>query len=158
VKFKAAVENVTDLRDAWKPGLQALKPESRDHIDAADNSQLRGSVDLDTALKSLFPSASRWDYGIGHRPENIENQDVVYWIEIHPATDGEVKSVINKVQWLKNWLRTAAKDLNSLPRKFIWISTGSTKFTPGSPQQKRLSQENCEQVGRFFTIPKTFKL
>jgi hypothetical protein len=36
------------------------------------------------------------------------NEWLVYWLEIHPASDGEVKVVLAKLEWLKNWLRTKA--------------------------------------------------
>ena len=152
MRFKTAVENTAELRDAWRRGLQALRNIDKQHVTAQDARRLAGSVDVDTALKDARPNEPRWDYAIGHRPSNSAN-DMIYWIEIHPASDGEVKGMMAKLQWLKTWLRENSPDLNSLPREFIWLSSGSTSLSQTSPQRKRLAQQGLQHRGRVFMIP-----
>ena len=108
----------------------------KEHIRAVDSKLLSGSVDVETALTATHPIANRWDYGIGYRPTNLADE-VVYWVEVHPAgSDGAVNVVLAKLAWLQSWLSKNKDQLGSMKRPFIWISSGSTSFTPNSPQQK----------------------
>jgi hypothetical protein len=98
------------------------------------------------------PDEPRWDYAIGHQPSNYTGE-TVYWIEIHPASSGEVDVVLRKLAWLRTWLCTSAPKLDALRREFIWISSGKTSFTLTSPQQKRFAQQGLQHKGRVFRIP-----
>jgi hypothetical protein len=148
VSFKQAVEATPQLKDAYCAGLQALQSAHKRQITAADTRQLDGSVDFDSTLKDKYPNASRWDYAIGHA------DDVIYWIEVHPATSGEIDVVLAKLDWLLGWLRQSAPKLDKMRREFIWISSGKTTLTPDAPQKKRIAQRGLQQKGRFFRIPK----
>ena len=63
-------------------------------------------------------------------------EEVIYWIEVHPANEGEVRVVLEKLRALKTWLRTNAQKLNAMNRSFIWISSRTNSFhitfVPGS--------------------------
>lgn len=48
---------------------------------------------LDEALKDRFPSANRWDYGIGLPAGKAEQ---VLWLEVHHAASGETDRVLRK--------------------------------------------------------------
>jgi hypothetical protein len=152
VTFREAVEKTPEIREAWRIGFKALRPADRQHVDAEDTHSLRGSVDVDSTLRDKYPDANRWDYAIGHRPSNLA-KDVAYWVEVHPASDGEVKVVLAKLKWLKDWLRTCAQNLNSMHKEFIWVSSGKTSFTLNSPQQKQFALLGLQHKGRVFTIP-----
>jgi hypothetical protein len=152
VTFKKAVEEPPSVADAWCSGLGALRRGDKGHIEAEDTRRLRGSVDVDTALKPSCPDEPRWDYAIGHKPSNPDTE-TVYWVEIHPASSGEVKAVLEKLAWLKAWLRKAAPKLNALHREFIWVSSGKTSFTLSSPQLKQFAQHGLQHKGRVFKIP-----
>ncbi|HEV3259708.1 MAG TPA: hypothetical protein VG013_22765 [Gemmataceae bacterium] len=124
----------------------------KQHVKAEDTRRLTGSVDVDAALKATCPNDPRWDYGIGHQPANLDDE-TVYWVEIHPASSEEVNAVLQKLAWLKSWLREGALPLNAMRREFIWVSSGKTSFTLSAPQQKRFASQGLQHKGRVFTIP-----
>lgn len=150
--FKSAVEATPDLQGAWRAGLQALRRIDKQHVDAEDSRRLSGSVDLDSALAVKCPYAPRWDYAIGHRPTNA-NGEMVYWVEVHPASGAEVGVVLAKLAWLKQWLQESAPRLQAIRKAFVWISSGKTSFTLSSPQRKRFALLGLRQRGRLFRIP-----
>ena len=73
-------------------------------------------------------------------------------LEVHPATDGEVRSVEAKLEWLKNWMDNNAAELTSMDRRFVWVSSGKTHLTPTAPGLRRLAQKGCRHVGSFYAI------
>jgi hypothetical protein len=148
VTFKEAVDATPDLKNAYCRGLQALKNVDKQHVTAEDTKTLAGSVDVDSALQERYPQDNRWDYAIGH------TDGVVYWIEVHGASDGELKVVLAKLKWLKTWLRGQAKTIGAMPREFVWVSSGKTSFTLASPQQKQFALEGLQHKGRIFKVPK----
>lgn len=152
--FKKAVAGTPDVAGAWRPGLQSLSPADRAHVTAEVPHRLRGSVYVDGALepKREHRNAPRWDYAVGHQPTD-RKAEMVYWIEIHPASEHGITEVLNKLQWLLQWLRASAPLLRNMPSAFIWISSGKTSFTARSPQARRLAQAGVRNAGRFFTIP-----
>jgi hypothetical protein len=152
VKFKKSVEETPDLKGSWRPGLQALLGADKDHVTAEDTHSITGSVNLDATLKEKFPNDNRWDYAIGHQPSNVKGV-MVYWTEIHPASSGEVKVVLAKLDWLQRWLKDSAPKLRAMRRAFVWISSGRTSFTLSSPKQKRFASLGLRRVGSVFRIP-----
>jgi len=140
MSFKAAIEAIPHLAGSWQPGLQALRPADRVRVTPGNTRSLRGSVDLDAAYAAAEPNASRWDYGIGYLAR-------VYWVEVHPATDGDIPEVLSKLQWLQNWLAGAGRALRKHPTEFVWVSSGRTAFTPSSPQRRRLAQAGLRHTG-----------
>lgn len=150
--FQQAVETTPDLTGAFQKGLGALKTADKPHLAAQDARRLRGSVDLDRALQARCPNDNRWDYGVGHRPENLPTE-MVYWIEVHTASAGEIKVVLAKLQWLQAWLKERAPGLNRMRKEFIWVSSGKTSFTLTAPQVKKFALRGLQHKGRFFRIP-----
>jgi hypothetical protein len=151
VTFQTAVEATAAISGAYRKGLGALPATDRPHIEAEDTRRLTGSVNVDETLKDDFPNDHRWDYAIGHRPANLR-EEIVYWVEIHPATAGEVKVVLAKLQWLKRWLREESPRLNAMRREFIWVSSGKTSFTLSSTQQKQFALLGLQHKGRVLRI------
>lgn len=149
--FKASVAETPHLEKGWKPGLQALRAEDRPHIEPEDTRQLRGSVDIDTALAQSEPNANRWDFAIGYQHSD-RRKEVIYWTELHTASDSEVKVVIRKAQWLLNWLGNDGKRLNQFERDIVWVSSGPTTFTLTSPQRKQMSAAGLMHVGSKLRI------
>jgi hypothetical protein len=138
VTFKEAVEKTPHLENTWNAGLQALRSEDKRHIQADDTRQLRGSVDIDSSLKQFDPNANRWDFAIAYQHENRE-EEFIYWVELHTASDAEVKVVLSKASWLLEWLKADGANLNLFEREIVWVSSGATLFTPNSPQRKLLA-------------------
>jgi len=140
------------LANAWLSGLGALRAQDRPHLDPEDPRRLRGSADVDSALRAHQPDAHRWDFAIGYRHSN-RTKDCVYWVEIHTANDKEVKVVLDKLRWLRAWLADGGNLLNQFERDFIWVSSGSTSFTLGAPQLKQFAQLGLQHKGRVLRIP-----
>jgi hypothetical protein len=152
MNFKDAVEGTPYLDGAHQPGLQALRAQDRPHLDVAKTRNLRGSVDIDTAFQETDPHANRWDYAIGYQHSNRADE-VIYWLELHTASDSQIKVVIKKAQWLMNWLKDTGKLLAKFERDIIWVSSGPTSFTLGSPQKKQMAQVGLEHRGGLLRLP-----
>jgi hypothetical protein len=153
VAFKEAVEQTPHLQDAWKSGLGALRRRDKPHVVAEDTRLLTGSAYVDKALETVEPHAHRWDYAIGYRHTNLQDE-WLYWVEIHTASDGEIGVVLEKLRWLQDWLLRDGRRLNQFAREFVWISSGPTMFTRTSPQQRRFALLELQYKGRVFKIPK----
>jgi hypothetical protein len=156
VIFRNAVNQTPHLNNAWMAGLQALRPQDRPqdrpHVNPSDPRQLRGSVDVDTALQNQQPNANRWDFGIAYRHANRQD-DCVYWVEVHTGNNKAVNVVLAKLNWLRNWLAGDGKLLNQFERDFIWVSSGATSFTLTAPQLKRFALLGLQHKGKVLRIP-----
>jgi hypothetical protein len=152
VTVQDAATQTPHLTEAWKPGLEALRTRDRPHVEAQDTRSLSGSADLDSALQEQEPTAHRWDFAIGYVHTN-RTLECIYWVEIHTATDREVNVVLNKLRWLKQWLKGDGKKLAQFERDFVWVSSGATSFTLTSPQQKQFAVLGLQHKGRVLRIP-----
>ena len=142
--FKEAVEAAPHpVREKFRFGKQALNGH-RNRVNCADSRRLTGSIDLDSALKREQPHATRWDYGLGYKPPRGREQAI--WVEVHSATTGEVSKVLEKLQWLKDWLNGEAEDLKRLTDRagedirYVWIASGKVRIPSHMPQARRLNQ------------------
>ena len=149
--FKEAVEATPNLSGTFRLGLKALRAEDKPHIEAEDTRKLTGSVDVDNALQRIEPSANRWDYGIAYQHTN-RNEEVIYWTEVHTASDSEVKVVIRKALWLRGWLKAGGKKLAAFESDIVWASSGTTTFQLTGPQRKQMAQAGLQQVGSRLRI------
>jgi len=153
VRFDDAVKQTPDVADALQAGLQALSRPERRRVEVSDTGSLRGSINLDDALKAVEPNAPRWDYGVGVRGNR--NNDRAIWVEFHPASSGHVDEVIRKGEWLRSWLSTRAPDLDRLTPKsgaFKWVATGSTRLRPGSRRRKKVAAVGIAFCGSRLSI------
>jgi len=153
VNFKKALRSTPHLANAWAAGLGALRTRDRDHVEPEDPRRLAGSADLDSALRDQHPNAHRWDFAIGYRHTN-RKEDCVYWVEIHTANDHEVAVVLDKLAWLRGWLKGDGQLLRRFECDFVWVSSGTTSFTPGSPQVKKFAQLGLQHKGSLLRIPR----
>jgi len=153
VTFKTAVDQSPDLRGAWQVGLRALREADRRRVQTDDSRRIRGSVNVEESLKRKYPAQRQWDYAAGFQPVDL-GEEVVYWIEVHPANPGAVKVVLEKFAKLQQWLHERAPVLGAMQQAFVWISSGKTTLSDN--QRRRLSLRGLNQTGRFFTIPDTF--
>ena len=149
--FKEAVGLTEDVKNAWQAGLQALRAEDRPHIEPEDTRALRGSADIDSALRAKHPQANRWDFGIAYQHTD-RTDEVVYWTELHSASDSQISVVIRKARWLLQWLNNEAPLLNAFEREIVWVSSGATAMTPTAPQKKRMAQAGLRHVGSRLRI------
>jgi len=112
--------------------------------------RLRGSVNLDDALRLAFPNDPRWDYAIGISQRS--HSDRAVWLEVHPASSLHVGEVLNKLRWLKGWLASDAPELQGLPAHFCWVATGSVSFRRGSREEKRIAQEGIRFPSKLLNL------
>lgn len=131
--FKDAVRNCREISDALKPGLSAMKANSK-KVRFTNSQLIDGSVDIDEAVRGIRPDESRWDYVIGYSNEAI-------FIEVHPADTANVDEMVKKVKWLKSWLTVAAPDLKGLHKRevYYWIPSGRVNILKGSVQYRKIA-------------------
>lgn len=134
-KFRLAVESTSQISDGYLTGLRALGNNSTKIT--VDNSRLlNGSVDIDSCVKDIYPEDNRWDYAIGY-------DNAAYFIEIHPAETSAVSTMIAKVAWLKQWLKTEAPLLDKIKSSqntFQWVPSGRNAIAKNSREAFRLSK------------------
>jgi hypothetical protein len=139
MSFEKAVRATPSVSAAYEKGLRALREVDRNRITCRDTRKITGSLNLDAALESTYPNAARWDYAIGLVHE--KGRDRICWVEVHPASSKHVREVINKFEWLKDWLQTEALRLRELPREFVWIASGRVYLPPGDMKRNLLAQK-----------------
>lgn len=131
--FKAAVEGTPDVAKGYRSGLQAIEKADKDAVVLKDNRKVDGSLNIDKETKLLYPHDSRWDYAIGYDGK-------VNFVEVHPANTSNISEMAKKKEWLKNWLKSKAPLLDSLPAgnpKFLWAATESGVHISNQASHKR---------------------
>lgn len=131
--FKKAIEGIEELRGAYRKGLQALNDDCKAKVEATYTRLLYGSVDIDKATKDKYPQDSRWDYVVCYH-------GALYFIELHPASTSDIKVVLSKLDWLKDWLKDKA-EFGQAKKSYHWIATGCVNILPNSPQYKQLASK-----------------
>lgn len=122
MSFQNVVQSMPSIRGCYRIGLQALG-NYRNKIAPANTRNCSGSVDLDDCLSEAEPQASRWDYIIGYKNE-------AYFVEVHSAS-GQVSKVLDKANWLRNWLKNDGESLSEIHYKnknFHWIPTNGVNI------------------------------
>ena len=160
MSFEEAVREAPSPVDrACRIGIQALKRADRSRVTCADTRRLTASIDLGSALsgEAEHANAPRWDYGIGFKPNRSTERAI--WIEVHPASTSNVREVVNKLKWLRTWLREEAPQLASLTvsdgsiRAFVWIATGGVHIPRNSPQARQLSTAGLDMPRKVLRLP-----
>jgi len=123
--FLQAVQGIPSISECKRPGLRALGNYSA-KIAPHNPQNCTGSVDLDHCLRDSFPDSARWDYTIGYNNH-------AYFVEVHSAS-GKVSDVIEKVKWLRNWLKQEGAPLAAIhepTKSFYWIPTNGVNIKGG---------------------------
>ena len=156
--FRAAVRAARGaLSRVWRPGLGALRGTHTALVRARRPRSITGSVGLDEALSKDEPGASRWDYGLGYR--HADGVERAHWIEVHPATDKEVRPVLAKLTWLKTHLEENAPGLLEMTGQdvatpaFAWIHTGYDHVRRASPSRRLLAESGVRGPLRHLELP-----
>ncbi|MDP2335641.1 MAG: hypothetical protein Q8N05_04155 [Bacteroidota bacterium] len=130
--FKQAVEATPEIAMGFRTGLSAFGKHSN-KVEVADTSLIQGSVEIDECTKYLYPNDNRWDYTFAYNSE-------VYFVEVHSANSGEVRAVILKFQWLKQWLNEKAPEINKMKSKsrtpYYWVQSKNFQIPKNSPQYR----------------------
>jgi hypothetical protein len=139
--FAVAVGRIPALANHLAPGLQALRKSDRNAIRINDARKLAGSIDIDNALRGVYPDASRWDYCIG--VNRSAKSDSVVWVEVHPANSLSVADLVKKARWLLSWLRGPGKPLRALdrgPPDLRWVPSGPVAIRRGGREHALLAK------------------
>lgn len=151
--LEKAADKTPDVKGHFCKGLGAIKSNEKERIIVPDTRKLTGSIDIDSAIKEIYPEDNRWDYA-------VEYTDETFFIEVHPCSTSDVGTVIKKVKWLKSWLKTKAPDIEVLKPKekpaYHWIATGGVGITKGSKYERMLALNNI-QVARLWNYSKIAK-
>lgn len=143
--FQQAVEATTDVNIGFKIGLTALGSYSS-RILVSTTKELQGSIDIDTLTTAKYPNANRWDYAFAYKGE-------VFFIEVHSANSSEVRTVLRKLQWLKDWLHQNAPEINKMKAKkiapFYWIQSKSFAIPKTSPQYRAAESAGLKPIARL---------
>lgn len=142
--FQDIVNETSDITTGYMSGLQALKREHRSKVSITDNSLLGGSVDIDSCTTLKYPNANRWDYA-------VEYNGKVFFIEVHSAITSEVSTVIAKLKWLKEWLRTEAPllDERKADAPYHWLQSSNFDIPKTAPQFKAIVQAGLKPKPRL---------
>lgn len=139
--FKEVIEGIEELRGAYCKGLQALNEDCKAKVEATDTRLLYGSVDIDMATRDKYPQASRWDYVVCYH-------GALYFIELHPARATNVKEVLNKLKWLKSWLKDKDR-LGQTKKSYHWIATNGVHIQSESREAKQLAIKGLKPEKRL---------
>lgn len=134
--FNTAIDSCDEIRGYMKQGLSALGRNSS-KVKTQHPALIDGSVDIDTAVRSIRPDEPRWDYVVGYSGQ-------AYFLEVHPADTKNVDEMVKKVTWLKHWLTVEAPDLKNLHKcgSYHWIPSGRVKILKTSPQYRKIAANN----------------
>jgi hypothetical protein len=145
--FKEAVQNTPDVRLCFKEGKQAILSKERAKVEVADLKKCGGSLFIDDCLlkQKKYLNANRWDYAIDYSGE-------VYFFEVHSANSAEVSTVIKKLEWLKEWLRTNAPEINVLKAKvpFYWVQSNGYHLPKNSRYEKAANQAGIKPISKLM--------
>lgn len=134
--FEKAKES--GLESCYRVGLQALRGRDKDYVEARDPRKIKGSVYLEECV-----DGGRWDYIIGYGGN-------VLFVEIHSAHSKEVKKVLEKLRWLREW-KSRTSFAND--RQYFWVATKGVKILKRSNYWKMLAQEKLRVVERLYLPP-----
>lgn len=150
--LEKATEETPDVKGHFCKGLGAIKGNERDRFIAPDPRKLTGSLDIDKATRDRYPEANRWDYA-------VEYNDETFFVEVHPCSTSDVSKMIDKLTWLKGWLKTKAPQIDALKSKnqpYHWIATSGVGILPNSSYAKKLAQ-NKILLAKYWNYSKIMK-
>ena len=142
-RLQEAVKSISGLEVYFKTGLGAVKGEYRKRITAKDTRLFMGSLDIDAAKEKVEAEDNRWDYAIEYNGE-------VFFIEVHSGATSDVSTILHKLEWLKQWLKTEAKAIAELRTKrvtpYYWLLTKSYNIVKSSRENRKLAQSKIKIV------------
>ena len=117
-------------------GKQAIENADRGRVGIA----LACSVALDEWGKPNWPTDARWDYVV------VDQHGRMLAVEVHPATDGEVASVIEK----KVWAEARLAEAEIAAKQWWWIPSGKSTITPTGRRRRQLSLKGIHLSRRIL--------
>jgi len=69
----------------------------------------------------------------------------------HSANTSEVRTVLNKLQWLKDWLNQHATEINKLKayKPFYWIQSKGFAIPKTSPQYRAAANAGIKPIPKL---------
>ena len=133
-----------EVEGCYQAGLKALKKDHRLKIAPANPSKCEGSLNIDDCTLARYPDENRWDYAVAYDSK-------VYFVEVHAAETGEVSAVLRKLQWLKDWLRLKAPEINKIKADapYFWIQSGRFSILKHSAQAKQIAQSGIRPIPKL---------
>lgn len=141
---EALVEG-SGLRPHVEDGCRAIAAKHRGLIAEDLKQTIRNSLNLDAATRVQHEQANRWDYVLAVRGTNT-----LVGVEPHSARDDEVAAVIAKKQRSGEVLREHLKT-GWYVSAWIWVSSGTLKFSKMDRARRRLNQHGIRFSGRIIT-------
>ncbi|MDP3914855.1 MAG: hypothetical protein Q8R96_14070 [Bacteroidota bacterium] len=144
--FKQAVEATEEIATGFRSGLTAFGKYSN-KIEVRDTTLIQGSVEIDECTKHLYPNDNRWDYVFAYNSE-------VYFIEVHSANSGEVRTVILKLKWLMQWLNEKAPEIKKMKVKnrtpYYWVQSKNFQIPKNSPQYRMAAKVGLMPIPKLI--------
>jgi hypothetical protein len=144
LSFQEAVKSTPQIGNCYQIGKQAVKKDERTKIEFSDPRKCGGSLFIDECVQNEYPNDNRWDYAIDYK-------GFTHFIEVHTANDSEVKVLLKKLQWLKDWLISSAPNLNAIKAKspFFWIQTSGYHITRNSKYERLAIQNGIKPISKL---------
>ena|SRR5260221_14481211 len=141
--FEEAVKTTPDVAACFKKGLIALGQHSS-KVEVSKTRKLQGSINIDDCTSAKYPNENRWDYAFAYNQQ-------VFFIEVHSANSREVRTVLKKLQWLKDWLHHKAPEVNKLKAKnpFYWIQSKGFAIPKTSPQYRAAEGAGLRPISKL---------
>lgn len=123
-------------------GLGAIEEKDKDCFDKSIRKNFLDSLNLDAALLQEFNRDNRWDYLLGHAASRK-----IIAVEPHSGKDEEISVVIKKKEQAILQIRDHIRDGVKIDR-WLWVSSGTVKFSSMDKAAMQLNQKGIEFVGR----------
>ena len=144
------------------PGKKALHGHAAS-VECAEAWGWTCSVALEAALRLSEPAAPRWDAGVGLCRTDGAPDEVIVWIEPHPASStGAVGEMLAKLDWLKAKLLQRGfagfRELTVAAQRhgaaYRWLArTGAIRIRPGTREHRQLVKAGLGMPQRHLTLP-----
>ncbi len=139
--IRSALRTDSRLVDLVQVGLGAVAGHHRDRIEEGIRTEFTDSLNIDQAFERSHAANHRWDYLLG-----IGKKGRIIAIEPHPAKDSQIDELIRKKQEAMAQLASHWKSSDPVKR-WIWIATGSSKYTANDKNRRRLEKAGILFVG-----------
>ncbi|MCF8230833.1 MAG: hypothetical protein K9J27_01495 [Bacteroidales bacterium] len=146
--FKKTVEQHSETHSCYKGGLKAMGGNSQ-KIKTTNTRLINGSVFLEECLANNYPHANLWDYMVSYNSK-------IYFIEVHPAETKNISEMINKVNWLKGWLKNNGAPFNAMKSKkypYRWVASGRVNIARNSSQMRKLARSGIAFPQEITQLP-----
>lgn len=133
--FQVAIENTEEVKNGFCVGKHAIKSIDRSKVVAAKKINCKVALILIVKLKHYILMNL-----VGTMLYRMMTRFIFF--EVHPAETSKVNKVVNKVKWLKCWLKTHAPEINKLPKAehpYTWVQSGRYAILPTAREKMKLS-------------------